>query len=67
MTGEDSFTTYPYLHLVNGLPLLGAQVDKVMAGGDLEPHPAGMAPGSDLYYHPTLWGYLRCRWRQGVR
>jgi folate-dependent phosphoribosylglycinamide formyltransferase PurN len=67
VTSEDSFTTYPYLHLVHGLPLLGAQVDKVMAGGDLEPQPAGMAPGSDLYYHPTLWGYLRCRWRLGVR
>ena len=32
VTGEDSFATYPYLHLVHGLPLLGDQVDKVMAG-----------------------------------
>ena len=28
---------------------------------------AGIAPGSGLYYHPTLWGYLWRRWRHGVR
>ena len=38
-----------------------------MAGQALEPLPAGIAPGSGLYYHPTLWGYLWRRWRQGVR
>jgi folate-dependent phosphoribosylglycinamide formyltransferase PurN len=67
VTGEDSFSTYPYLHLVHGLPLLGAQVDKVMSGEDLEPTLVGTAPGSALYYHPTLWGYLLRRWRLGVR
>jgi folate-dependent phosphoribosylglycinamide formyltransferase PurN len=67
VTGEDSFSTYPYLHLVNGLPLLGAQVAKVMAGAALESIPVGLAPGSGLHYHPTLWGYLWRRWRQGVR
>ena len=67
VTGDDSFATYPYLHLVHGLPLLGDQVDKVLAGAPLEPTLASMAPGSGLYYHPTLWGYLRRRWRQGVR
>jgi len=67
ITGEDSFATYPSLHLVHGLPLLGAQVDQVMAGAALAPRPMGLAPGSRLYYHPTLWGYLRRRWRDGVR
>jgi methionyl-tRNA formyltransferase len=67
ITGEDSFSTYPSLHLVSGLPLLGAQIDKVIAGTPLEPLPVGLAPGSGLYYHPTLWGYLWRRWRQGVR
>jgi folate-dependent phosphoribosylglycinamide formyltransferase PurN len=67
VTGEDTFATYPYLHLIHGLPLLGAQVDQVMAGAALEPTLVAMAPGSGLYYHPTLWGYLRRRWRQGVR
>jgi folate-dependent phosphoribosylglycinamide formyltransferase PurN len=64
---EDTIATYPDLHLVHGLPLLGAQVDKVMAGTALEPLPASIAPGSGFYYHPTIWGYLRLRWRNGVR
>ena len=32
VSGEDTIATYPDLHLVHGLPLLGAQVDKVMSG-----------------------------------
>jgi hypothetical protein len=67
VTGEDSFATYPHLHLVHGLPLLGAQVDRALAGSTLAPLAESLAPGSGLYYHPTLWGYLRCRRRQGVR
>jgi folate-dependent phosphoribosylglycinamide formyltransferase PurN len=67
VTSEVSFATYPYLHLVTGLPLLGAQVDKVLAGATLEPTVDGIAPGSGLYYHPTIWGYLRRRWGQGLR
>jgi folate-dependent phosphoribosylglycinamide formyltransferase PurN len=64
---QDTFATYPDLHLVHGLPFLGAQVAKVMAGSALEPLPASIAPGSGFYYHPTLWGYLWLRWRRGVR
>jgi len=66
-TAEDSIATYPDLHLALGLPLLAAQLDAVLAGAPLKPVPTGLAPGSKLYYHPTLWGYLACRWRQGVR
>jgi folate-dependent phosphoribosylglycinamide formyltransferase PurN len=64
---EDTIATYPDLHLVHGLPLLGAQVDKVIAGSALEPVPASIATGSGFYYHPTLWSYLWRRWRDGVR
>jgi hypothetical protein len=67
VTGEDSFATYPFLHLVNGLPLLGAEIDKMMRGVALTPTSEGIALGSRLYYHPTLWGYLRIRLLQGVR
>ena len=67
VSGEDTIATYPDLHLVHGLPLLAAQVEKVMAGLELEPLPASLAPGTGLYYHPTLWGYLWHRWRHGVR
>ena len=67
VSAEDTIATYPDLHLVHGLPLLGAQVDRVMAGAALEPLPASVAPGSSFYYHPTIWGYLWLRWRRGVR
>ena len=64
---EDTIATYPDLHLAHGLPLLGAQMDKVIAGTALEPLPTSVAPGSGFYYHPTIWGYLWLRWRRGVR
>jgi hypothetical protein len=63
----DTIATYPDLHLVHGLPLLGGEVEKVMAGTVLEPLPTSIAPGSGFYYHPTIWGYLWLRWRNGVR
>ena len=63
----DTIATYPDLHLVHGLPLLGAQLDKVMTGARLEPLSEVLAPGSGLYYHPTIWGYVWRRWRDGVR
>jgi folate-dependent phosphoribosylglycinamide formyltransferase PurN len=67
VSGEDTFATYPDLHLVHGLPLLGAQVDKVTAGTSLETLQTSVAPGSGFYYHPTIWGYLWLRLRGGVR
>jgi methionyl-tRNA formyltransferase len=67
VTDEDSIGTYADLHLVHGLPLLAAQVEKVLEGEALEPGTASLAPGSYLRYHPTLWGYLRRRWSSGVR
>jgi folate-dependent phosphoribosylglycinamide formyltransferase PurN len=67
VTHEDSIGTYADLHLVHGLPLLAAQVEKVLEGGALEPVTTSVAPGSYLRYHPTLWGYFRRRWSGGVR
>jgi folate-dependent phosphoribosylglycinamide formyltransferase PurN len=64
---DDTIATYPDLHLVHGLALLGAQVDRVMAGEALQPLPKSIAPGSGFYYHPTIWGYFWRRWRVGVR
>jgi methionyl-tRNA formyltransferase len=66
LTAGDTFATYPDLHLVHGLPLLGAQIDRLMAGQELDRR-TGLAPGSGLYYHPTFWGYIWRRWRHGVR
>lgn len=67
VSGEDTIATYPDLHLVHGLPLLAAQVEKVLAGQQLEPLATSLATGTGLYYHPTLWGYLWRRWHDGVR
>jgi folate-dependent phosphoribosylglycinamide formyltransferase PurN len=67
VSGEDTIATYPDLHLVHGLPLLGAQTKKLLSGAELEQIQASVATGSHLYYHPTFWGYLWRRWRDGVR
>jgi folate-dependent phosphoribosylglycinamide formyltransferase PurN len=67
VTDEDSIGTYADLHLVHGLPLLAAQVEKAVEGAALEPVASSVAPGSCLHYHPTLWGYFRRRWSGGVR
>ena len=67
VSAEDTIATYPDLHLVHGLPLLEAQVERVLAGMALEPLSVSVAPGSGFYYHPTIWGYLWHRWRGGVR
>ncbi len=67
---DDSIATYPYLHLVAGLPALAEQVALLMAGRPTSPapSPAPAAPDeSRLWWHPTLGGYLVRRWRRGVR
>jgi Formyl transferase len=65
----DTIATYPYRHLADGLPLLVEQIGHVVNGAELEraePLPADDA-GSQLRWHPTLWGYLWARLRRGVR
>lgn len=66
---EDSIATYPYHHLVGGLPLLVEQIGRVLAGLPLQDlGPAGGAgEESRLRWHPTLWGYLWTRVRRRVR
>jgi hypothetical protein len=50
------------------LPALTTQVDRALSGLPLEPLVEPVAEeGSRLYYHPTLWGYLRRRVAAGVR
>jgi folate-dependent phosphoribosylglycinamide formyltransferase PurN len=63
----DSIATYPYRHLADGLPLLAAQIDKVLGGEELvEAEPLSDDGPSQLRWHPTIWGYLGGR-RRGVR
>jgi methionyl-tRNA formyltransferase len=63
---EDSFATYPLLHLAAGLPILLDAVTKSIAG---EPIPLSDAPllPSQLRYHPTIWGYAAARIARGIR
>ena len=76
---EDSIATYPYLGLVMGLPVLADQVDRLLAEGGTgfgtpqiygaSSDPAGELTKEDsrLWSHPTLWGYLKRRVRDGLR
>jgi hypothetical protein len=66
----DSIATYPYRQLADGLPLLVEQVSRVLAGEAVpaEGHrPTANDGGSQLRWHPTVWGYLWTRVRRHVR
>jgi folate-dependent phosphoribosylglycinamide formyltransferase PurN len=63
-TAEDNFVTYPLLQLAVGLPLL-KQAVRAALEDRLVTH-AGAGP-SRLWSHPTLYSYLSCRLRKGVR
>jgi len=65
---KDTVATYPYLHLMAGLPLLAEQVERVLDGSAPVAQADGPTDGmSRLYLHPTLWGYLARRWTAGVK
>jgi folate-dependent phosphoribosylglycinamide formyltransferase PurN len=52
---EDNFSTYPYLQLAAGLPLL-ARAGEDASSGKLAPIEVDLP--SKLWSHPTLWSYL---------
>jgi len=52
---QDNFSTYPYLQLAAGLPLL-ARAGEEAASGKLAPINVDLP--SKLWSHPTLWSYL---------
>lgn len=63
-TSEDNFTTYPWLQLGAGVPLLKTAIRSALAGNlQTQAAPAGH---SRLWSHPTIWQYRRNR-RAGVR
>ena len=66
ITPEDSIATYPYLHLAAALPSLEAEVARVRRGLSLEPDDETEPGPSQLFTHPTLWGYLWVRWTRRV-
>ncbi|MFH1690028.1 MAG: formyl transferase [Candidatus Eisenbacteria bacterium] len=66
ITREDSFVTYPYLHVAAGLPLLREAVARISRGEPLRFAKERQLP-SRLRHHPTLWGYLSARVSRGIR
>ncbi|MFO0954249.1 MAG: formyl transferase [Isosphaeraceae bacterium] len=66
ITPEDDFTTYPFLHVAHGLPLLLDAIADASAGRlSSRKNPLGLS--SMLRSHPTAWSYLKGRARLGVR
>jgi folate-dependent phosphoribosylglycinamide formyltransferase PurN len=66
-SSRDSITTYPYLHLAAGLPLMESQIHLAIKGEALLTVEEQLREGSQLFTHPTFWGYLRERVMRGVR
>jgi folate-dependent phosphoribosylglycinamide formyltransferase PurN len=55
-TASDNFVTYPYLQIAAALPHLVETVSEALEGRH-SPQAGGAQGG--LWYHPTLWQYLR--------
>lgn len=60
---SDNFSTYPYLQLGAGLPLLAKAAEDALAGQLTASNAAGP---SRLWSHPTVWQYIATGWRRGV-
>ena len=64
-TRYDNFVTYPFLQLAFSLPLMVETIKEVLAGIEKPmPYPKGK---SQLWYHPTIWGYITNLVREGVK
>lgn len=61
----DNFTTYPLHQLGVALPFLKEAIQKILAG-NMVTRPMA-ASSSQLWYHPTIWTYLRNRLAKGVK
>ena len=60
---SDNFSTYPYMQLAAGLPLLAKAAEDAIAG---RLAPREVALPSRLWSHPTIWQYLANGFRRGV-
>jgi len=58
ITDKDNFSTYPYLQLAKGLELLKKVMGDLFAGKLTEKR---NDLNSSLWYHPTIWYYLKKR------
>lgn len=65
VTTRDNFTTYPYLHIAYGLPILLDSLQAASSGNLATFRRTDLK--SRLRTHPTIWSYLLGRWKDGVR
>ena len=64
-SAEDNFVTYGLHQLAVGIPLLKKAVKAVLENRiEIKPNPPGE---SQLWTHPTIWGYLWYRGLYGVK
>ena len=56
VSSKDNYTTYPYLQLGEGLPLMKQAVTDIFAGKLKAGAP--LKEKGNLWYHPTLWQYF---------
>jgi len=62
-SGDDNYATFSYLQLAAALPLLERAAEDAIAG-TLTPQKVDLP--SQLWSHPTLWGYLATGLRRGA-
>jgi folate-dependent phosphoribosylglycinamide formyltransferase PurN len=62
-TARDNYSSYPYLQLAAGLPLLERSARDAISG-TLKPQRVDLP--SRLWSHPTLWGYIQTGLQRGV-
>src|SRR5690606_4502730 len=59
-TPSDNYYTYPFVQLLAGLPLIKKAVQDVLTN-NLRTQKSDGTNDGDVYYHPTIWEYLRNR------
>jgi methionyl-tRNA formyltransferase len=66
ITSKDNFVTYPLLQIAAGIELLKSIIPQVLSGNK-NTVAVKAVTGSRLWYHPTIWYYLRRRIFNGVK
>ena len=65
VTRKDNFITYPYLQFGEGLPLMKKAIDDITINKLVNIPPR--TNESALWYHPTIWQYLKRRILKGIK
>lgn len=66
ISSDDSFVTYPYLHLSTGIPMLKKAIQEILTDS-LERELLRSDLPSKQWFHPTFWEYWKTRLLRGVK